>query len=106
MEWLYPWFAVNALEPKYATLFEEELKREVAPGHPLYGIPVQAIAKSESNDDMLYRLLDGTGRVAEVHLTWISSPPDRPPWPLTATFSSLEEWAEESMRREHDEFRE
>lgn len=106
MEWLFPWFGLDALEPKFATTFEEVLKREVGPGHPLYGIPVQAIAKSESNDDMLYRLLDGTGRVAEVHLTWTRSPPERPPWPVTAIFASLDEWAEESMRAGREEFRE
>jgi hypothetical protein len=106
MEWIFPWVPVEALGPHFAATFEQVLKREVAPGHPLYGIPAQAIGKRDISDDVLFRLLDGSGRVAEVHLTWTSSPPERPPWPSTGIFASLEEWAEESMRPDHEQFRE
>ena len=37
MEWLFPWVPVDALGPQFAATFEQVLKREVGPGHPLYG---------------------------------------------------------------------
>jgi hypothetical protein len=46
-----------------------ELARELPPGHPLCGVPVAAIAY-RNPDDVLFRLLDGSGRLAVVQLTW------------------------------------
>ncbi|HYH78306.1 MAG TPA: hypothetical protein VEX86_00865, partial [Longimicrobium sp.] len=101
-QWLSPWHAVEDLGPRFAGTFAEVLRREVAPGHPLHGVPVEAIGKRDASDDVLFRLLDGSGRVAMVHLTWTSSPPERPPWPATALFASLEEWAADCMRYDHE----
>jgi hypothetical protein len=103
MQWLHPWHAVGSLGPHLAAAFEEVLKREVAPGHPLHGVPVEAIGKRDASDDVLFRLLDGSGRVAVVHLTWTRTPPERPPWPGTAVFAGLEEFAAQCMRPDHDE---
>jgi hypothetical protein len=36
-------------------------------------------------------------------MTWRQSAETDPRWPVTAIFSSLEEWAEQSMRPLHDE---
>jgi len=105
MKWLDPWHDVADLGPQFAATFEEVLKREVAPGHPLYGVPVQAIGKRDGSDDVLFQLLDGSGRVAVVHLTWTRSPPERPPWPGTAIYASFGEFAAECMRRDHEEGR-
>ena len=102
MHWLDPWHAVGDLGPDFAAMFEEVLRREVGRGHPLYGVPAEAIGKRDGTDDVLFRLLDGSGRVAEVHLTWTRNPPERPPWPGTAIFASFDEWAEESMRPDHE----
>src|SRR4051812_8678759 len=104
MHWLHPWHAVEDLGPRFAATFEQVLAREVAPGHPLYGIPVQAIGKRDASDDVLFRLLDGSGRVAQVHLTWTRSPPESPPWPSSAVFAELAAWAEQSMRPDHEDF--
>jgi hypothetical protein len=105
MEWLDPWHPVAALGPQFAALFEEVLAREVARGHPLHGVPVEAIGKRDGSDDVLFRLLDGSGRVAVVHLTWTSSPPERPPWPDTGIFGSFDEFAGVCMRPDHEDFR-
>lgn len=93
MKWPESWHAVEDLGPRFAATFGEVLQREVAPGHLLYGVPVQAIGKCDASDDVLFRVLDGSGRVAEVHLTWTRSPPERPPWPSAALFDSFETWA-------------
>lgn len=93
MEWPEPWFGLDEVDPPSPALFEEVLLREVGPGHVLYGVPVQAIGKSGANDDVLFRLLDGSGRVADVHLTWTRSFPEKPPWPHTALYDSIEAWA-------------
>jgi len=105
MHWLAPWYDVGDFGPRSAATFEEVLKREVGPGHPLYGVAAEAIGKRDGSDDVLFRLLDGSGRVAVVHLTWTRSPPERPPWPGTAIFAGLDEFAEECMRPDHEEGR-
>jgi len=105
VEWLSPWYSIadNAAQVQ---AMEAELRRELGRGHPLFGVPVRAVARREDRDDVLFTLEDGTGRVAVVHLTWTYSPPERPPWPSTMVFASWEEWAAEGMRADHDEIRE
>lgn len=56
----------------------QELQREVAEGHPLFDRELEVLARRLSQDDVLYRLMDGSGRVAEVHLTWRGSA-EKPP---------------------------
>ena len=104
MQWLDPWCDIAELGPDFAATFERVLAREVAPGHPLHGVPVAAIGKHGGCDDVLFRLLDGSGRVAVVHLTWTQSPPERPPWPAAELFASGEAFAAERMRPDHEEF--
>jgi hypothetical protein len=70
----------------------------------VHGVPVAAIGKRGDTDDVLFRLLDESGRVAVVHLTWTQSPPERPPWPAIELFASVEEFAEKRMRSDHDDF--
>ncbi len=101
MEWLEPWEPVTPDEG-----VEGELRREVGPGHPLHGVPARTLARRGDCDDALFALEDGTGRVAVVHLTWTSSPPERPPWPGTRLYPSLEAWAATAMARDHAEFME
>ncbi len=104
MDWLEPWCDVADLGPDFAATFERVLAREVAPGHPLHSIPVAAVGKRDGTDDVLFRLLDGSERVAAVHLTWTRSPPERPPWPATELFADFEAFARHQMRPDHEEF--
>ena len=101
---LDPWCDVADLGPDIAATFERVLAREVAPGHPLYAIPVAAVGKHGGCDDVLFRLLDGSGWVAVVHLTWTQSPPERLPLPVTELFSSAEAFAKQWMAPDHMEF--
>ena len=91
MEWPHPFSPLE--HPADKAAFEAELRREVKPGHPLFGAPVAAIARRYDQDDVLFELLDGSCRVAEVHLTWAGDR-ESPPWPGTALFGNLAEWAE------------
>ena len=90
--------------PNPPAFFEAELRRELGPGNPLFGRPVAAVGKRDGSDDVLFRLLDGTGRVAVVHLT-SGKRPESPPWPGCTIFSGLEAWAAEVMRPDHEDFR-
>jgi hypothetical protein len=97
VEWPPPFSPIEYPEDKPA--FEAELQRELKPGHALFGIPVAAIGRRYDQDDVLFELLDGSGRVAEVHLTWAGEH-ERPPWPGTALFGSFADWVE-SVKREY-----
>ena len=78
---------------------EIELRRELKPGHPLYGLSVEAIGRRYDQDDVLFELLDDSGRVAEVHLTWAGES-EKPPYPCTALFDSFAAWSE-SVKEDH-----
>ncbi len=47
----------------------------------MFGLPSQFIGRGQG-DDALFEILDGTGRAAVVHLTWVRTQ-KRPPWPIT-----------------------
>jgi len=66
-----------------------ELHRELAPGHALFGVPLNAIARRLDSDDVLVSLNDGSGRVALVHLTWRGKPETDVGFPRTAIYSSI-----------------
>ncbi len=84
MEFLDPWYQVS--DPALVA----ELKRELPPGHALYGKEVRVLARRMDRDDVLYEICDGSQRLAKVHLTFAK---ERDPiWPLTEFFSSQAEW--------------
>ena len=97
MEWPRPFRPID--RPESRSAFEAELRRELKPGHPLYGVPVGASGARYDQDDVLFELLDGSGRVAEVHLTW-KGERESPPWPGTALFDTFAAWAE-SVRQDY-----
>lgn len=101
MEWLEPWW--HAPKSPDLAAYERELAAELGRGHPLYGVPLTALGKHDGSDDVLFRLLDGSGRVAVVHLTWARHP-EPPPWPGFELFPSLEAFAAERMRPDHEGF--
>lgn len=68
------------LSAEHARAFEGEARREIAPGHELYGLNLEAISKCPTCDSVTFRLPDES--FALVHLTWAQKP-DRPPWPTT-----------------------
>ena len=90
MQWPFPFSAIEHDDDK--RVFEIELRRELEIGHPLFSIPVTAIGRRHDQDDVLFQLNNGTGRVAEVHLTW-SGKKENPPWPNTLVFETFAGWA-------------
>ena len=96
--YLLPWRAVVAGEGREQ---EAELKREVRDEHPLFGLDVEAIAKRDDSDDVLFKIV-GSPRVAVVHLTWRGEQEKDPRWPYAVVFGSLEDWVEKEMKPDHE----
>ena len=101
VDWLEPWDPID--DDSVRSALEQELLRELGRRHPLYGIPVRAVGQRDDCDDVLFALEDGTARVAVVHLTWPRSVPDRPPWPGTRFYDSLEAWRKSGMLEDHED---
>jgi len=101
-QWLEPWCSVESLGSEFCDRFRKQFEREVPPGHELYGLPVKLVARG-NGDDCLFQILDGTKRVAEVHLTW-SKGPERLPWPAHAVYPDIDTWVVQSMIPEHQEW--
>jgi hypothetical protein len=90
MEWPFPFAPINE-EDRFG--FEQELRLELKSGHPLFELPVRALGRRFDQDDVLYEIVDGSDRVAQVHLTWAGDK-EKPPWPDHALFNSFAEWVE------------
>lgn len=84
------------IRPKAQQAFVTELKREVVPGHLLYKVPVEAIARRSGTDDVLFAIL-GSASVAVVHLSY--SKETNPQWPRTEFFADLSEWKAHCLRQ-------
>jgi hypothetical protein len=95
MEYLEPWFISN--DPRLA----DELRRELPAGHILAGLPVIARARRQDRDDVLFEILDGSGRLAQVHLTYQAE--SDPRWPTTVVFPTEADWLSR-MVADHTDF--
>ena len=89
MDWPRPF---SSIEDDAKAAFEDEVRDELKVGHRLFGLPIVAIGRLVGGDDVLFQINDGSGRVAQVHVSWAGEE-ERPPWPSTSIFSSLAEWA-------------
>jgi len=78
-----PW-TVLPLEKR--GMFEAELGAEVSEGHPLFGMPVIAIAKCQACDEVAFSVEHHPVRFVSVHLTWRRAA-ERIPWPMTKELS-------------------
>jgi hypothetical protein len=96
MDYLEPWFAVN--DPRLV----DELRREVPRGHVLSDLPVVARARRQDRDEVLFEILDGSRRVAQVHLTYQAEVDPR--WPQTKVFPTDAEWAA-SMASDNSDYK-
>ena len=88
MDWPVPFMPIDQTEDQRR--LEAELTRELRPSHSLFGVPMRAIGRRPDQDDVLFALSDGTGRVAEVRLTWAAH--EQPPWPHVELFDDIEHW--------------
>ncbi len=95
MNWLIPWRPLPDRTPDDPVV--HELRRELCSEHVLYDISVRPIAQRQDCDDVLFELLDGSERLAMVHLTYAGHPEPNPDWPETRLFGSWEAFSREEM---------
>lgn len=62
--WVYP-------KPEWAASLMAEFRRELPPGHLLYGRRVELVAAREGTDDILLRHADEPDRFTVIHLSWL-----------------------------------
>lgn len=77
-DWPLGWRAIGGEEAEQMLV---RLRFEMPRAHILSGKPLEAIARRDGADDVLYRLLDEPDRVVVVHLTWASRPEVDPDFP-------------------------
>jgi hypothetical protein len=87
MTYLKPWYA---LTEEAAAALSTELSRELPPEHVLQGVPVKCVARRQDRDDVFFELVDGSGRLAAVHLTWQVE--REKSWPHTVIYTGASEW--------------
>jgi hypothetical protein len=88
--WLVPWHPIAHGRADSPTA--KELYRELCKTHVLYGIQVRPVAQRQDCDDVLFELLDESGRFATVHLTYAQHPETNPLWPETVIYRDLSEF--------------
>jgi len=91
-------------EPWYATDDNgllAELRRELPSGHMLSGKELLVLARRQDRDDVLFKLRDGSERLAQVHLTYAKE--HDPRWPRTTIFPTEQAWLE-AMRADHADY--
>lgn len=98
--WREPWGPV--VDPTHAAGLERELHKELSTSHVLHGLNARAVATRQDCDDVLFELLDGTGRFAVVHLTWSRHPEPDPRWPAAAIFAGFEAFDQKCMKPDAD----
>ena len=99
--WLAPWGPIIGGEPDDSTA--KELYSELCESHPLFGIPARPIGCRQDCDDFLFELLDGTKRLARVHLTFAQHPEPDPRWPQTSIFTERDQFLQ-TMRADAEDW--
>ena len=95
-EFLEPWWSTDEEDAHFHETFLNQLRTEVGPGHVMYGLSVRMVGRDGGSDDTLFEILDGSGRLALVHLTWAKGQ-ERLPWPGTSIYPNFEAFAAEVM---------
>jgi hypothetical protein len=100
IDWLEPWSRIGKDERGLVA----ELKRELGPWHPLFGLHAIPVARRYDDDVVLFALPTYQQPLAVVHLTWSGRREADARWPATEFFASLEEWVERGMKPDHQEY--
>lgn len=96
---LLPWGPIASEQQRES--LEQELSREIGPGHVLAGKTLHALARRGDRDDIL---VEATGLgYAVVHLTWSGTRETSARRPRTELFSSIDEWKAKGMKRDHED---
>lgn len=100
--WLIPWHPITTRNRE--DHLAHELQREVCRQHVLFNVPVKSIGYRQDCDDVLFQLLDGSERVAVVHLTYAQHPEPDPAWPNTKLFENWDAFVRDELRPVHEEW--
>jgi hypothetical protein len=105
MEWLDPWWSTAEQTENFHQTFAAQLRLELCEDDPTYGVPVKILGRG-NGDDALFQLLDGSGRVAFVHLHWSRLPgrTDDKFRTRSHVYGSLEAFREQHMIPEHTQW--
>ena len=100
--WLIPWHPLPDGTPEDGT--SRELYSELCSQHVLFGIRACPVGGRQDCDDVLFELLDGSGRFAVVHLTYAQHPEPDPRWPDTEIFRDWDDFVQKRMQPDHDDW--
>ena len=105
MELREPWYELSGADPARRDALASELAREIGPSHVLSGLTVEAVARRQDQDDVLFRIVSESEgeEYAVVHLTW-SARTEAQGLPATSLYASLDDFIERCADRDADEF--
>lgn len=87
------WFIVDTEKNSYVS----EAYREIAQYHPLYGIKLTVLAKSEANDDVLFYMEHG--QFAVIHLTYSQNQTSGfPRYKILDTYDEVKAYLEQDIQ--------
>jgi hypothetical protein len=86
-----PWRAAG----RHAEALARELRKEIGPGHVLYGKRVLALARRPDTDEAVFAVDDRDYPLAVVRLSWITVPELSPEYPPTRRYPSVAAWVAE-----------
>jgi hypothetical protein len=99
--WIAPW---QPISERGRGAYELELLLEVGPGHPLFEVPVRALARTSHDDDILFALDEHPAAFAVVHLTFRGRRERESKWPSVVLFRDLDHWVTQGMLRDAARF--
>lgn len=97
---LEPWEIISAHEE----MISAELKKEVREDGLLFGKEASPIARRKDCDDILFEIEGMNEQFAVVHLTWSGKKDAHPGFPSTTLYSNLENWRQECMLPDHEDY--
>lgn len=97
---LEPWYSLPDIDPQLS----QELYREISKDHILYNKKVNAVARRQDNDDVLFELTDSKNKYAIIHLTWKSKTEKDSNYPMTQLFENWLDLYNDRIVPDHESF--
>jgi hypothetical protein len=96
MNYIEPWTSIDDFPVSNKKAMENEIKKEIAESHPLYGKPLNVMARREDQDEVL---CESNAKYYVIHLTW-SGKPELPSFPRFDEYESLESFVKNKMEKD------
>jgi hypothetical protein len=104
MEFVEPWYSIEAPGGTIADSLVNELKRELSEKHLLYNQLVTVIARRTDCDDVLLKFGTPNEKFAVVHLTFSGKCETNPNFPRTEIFASFGDFVNNRMQQDALQF--